>query len=484
MALLQALLAMLGRSAGKVLNAIFGWAVRALFGSTSGAEFTLLSGLVATAAMWPLLLVGIGAPRVTAFLLAFVPISQAISSATIRIVWIALALFVPALVGLVMAMKAPPGAPRESVIVRAARGYPITVGIAAAFLIAFATVPVLRLRSAIRKHAEAHVPLITTGEGYASAAARIQQILAAHGFEVARRPPAFWMRAPTAILRRLGGDALEPYAPERIAYLAGPGIEAVLHPSSLLLRGPERTITVAHGLIVEGLTATDAYQTTDGAAQDVERQIRSVWTRLRDAPFEHTGSPWLLARQREIADEIARLDVAYDEWQVVYRQALQLARALRGEPQLLAATQEDAMARPDELDRSRARGPGTTRSLPTPQLIGEIASKATLLVSKEVDLLRQESREDLRSELSMIKGFAAAAVAGITALNLALTAAVFAIASSYASAAYAALGLAGIALVCTVAAAAIAWRKHVHEPLDRTRKTVKEDVQWAKEQMA
>jgi len=43
MAILQALFAAIGRSAGKVLNTIFGWAVIALFGRTQ-REQTLLSG--------------------------------------------------------------------------------------------------------------------------------------------------------------------------------------------------------------------------------------------------------------------------------------------------------------------------------------------------------------------------------------------------------------------------------------------------------
>ena len=58
MAILQALISYLSRSAGKALNAIFGWAVVALFGQTSQKEQTVLSAVVAAAAAWPLLLLG------------------------------------------------------------------------------------------------------------------------------------------------------------------------------------------------------------------------------------------------------------------------------------------------------------------------------------------------------------------------------------------------------------------------------------------
>jgi hypothetical protein len=76
MAVLQALFAFIGRSAGRILNAIFGWAVRALFGSTSGREQMVLTGVVPMAASWPLLLIGVAAPRAAAFVLAFVPVRK------------------------------------------------------------------------------------------------------------------------------------------------------------------------------------------------------------------------------------------------------------------------------------------------------------------------------------------------------------------------------------------------------------------------
>src|SRR6185369_7069554 len=103
MALLQAIISLISRSAGKILNAIFGWAVVALFGRTSPRQQTMLSRLVAAAALWPLLLVGIVLPRVATLVLAFVPLSHRVPSWIIRVVWLALALAVPLAVGSVVA---------------------------------------------------------------------------------------------------------------------------------------------------------------------------------------------------------------------------------------------------------------------------------------------------------------------------------------------------------------------------------------------
>lgn len=113
-AILQALFALVSKSAGKVLNAIFGWAVRALFGQTTSREQTFLSAVVGAAVAWPLLLVGLIAPKVAAAVLAFVPIPHWIPSWVVRLVWLGLAVIVPLVVGLAVASKAPPRTPPES----------------------------------------------------------------------------------------------------------------------------------------------------------------------------------------------------------------------------------------------------------------------------------------------------------------------------------------------------------------------------------
>src|SRR5512135_3745833 len=88
MAILQAILTMISRSAGKILNAVFGWAVRALFGQPSPKEQPFLTGVVAAAAAWPVLLLGVAFPRIAALLLAFVPFHNRAPAWLIRVIWL------------------------------------------------------------------------------------------------------------------------------------------------------------------------------------------------------------------------------------------------------------------------------------------------------------------------------------------------------------------------------------------------------------
>jgi hypothetical protein len=364
MAIIQAAFALISRSLGRILSALFGWAVVALFGHTDAREKIWLSALVGAAAAWPILVLGVIWPRVATFVLSFVPLPSSVPTWSVRLVWIVLAASVPFALGIALATRSraaaaplpgtPPGAPtsplRESRLRRLLRGFPITVAIAAAFWIVFVTVPALRVVALIRRLVDVQVPLVTGNRAYDVVAAEVASTLDRHGFEIQAAEPGFWVTAPSRILLTLGGPSFREYVPEKPAHYRGPGLEVFLYPNGLLLRGSEQQTAWAHGVVVEALADAPAYQTFDPAAQDIERQIRSVWEVFRQNPAAHRGSARLEARLDEIARDIRRLPVPYDEWQIVYRQALQLDRALRGVPQLL-----DGAIRDDGAGRNGSR---------------------------------------------------------------------------------------------------------------------------------
>jgi hypothetical protein len=344
MVIVQTILSLLSKLTGKVLNAIFGWAVIALFGRSSQKQQTLLTGLVGAAAAWPLLLLGIAAPKIAALVIAFVPYSKHIPALVLRIIWITLAVAVPIAVGLVVASKAPPGSPRESFAMRVARGFPITVGIAGAFLLMFVVVPLLRLASMARGRQDEHVPMLTTGAGYSTVAAMIDETLQRHGLDAKRAPPAWWLMAPARILGFFGGRSLRGFMPTDLAYWLGPGLELALYPSDLLIRGAKAKAAWAHGVLAEELTRGPGLQTLDLNAQKVEQKIRSLWAAVDQDPNRARDTRGLHDRYVAIAAELGKIAVPYDDWQVLYRETVQLGRALEGEPQLLELALIDGQA--------------------------------------------------------------------------------------------------------------------------------------------
>jgi hypothetical protein len=335
MAILQALLTLISRSAGKILNAVFGWAVRALFGQPSPKEQPFLTGVVAVAAAWPVLLLGVALPKVAALLIAFVPFHNRVPAWVIRLVWLALALFVLVAVGLVVASKAPAGAVRESFWMRVARGWPITIGLAAAFLVMFVTVPGLKIASLLRGYKQEQVPLVTHSSYYHDIAALVCATLDRHGYNLVAATPGWWIWVPTKILRVMGGNAFRGYVPDRLEYFRDGPLEAALYPNGLLLRGPKTKVTRAHGLVSEALSHSEALQTMEPDAQAIEKRIHSLWELFDRDPIGSVGAEPLTDAVAVLARNLSESDVSFEDWQVLYRELLQLEREIRGLPPLI-----------------------------------------------------------------------------------------------------------------------------------------------------
>jgi hypothetical protein len=483
MALLQALFSLLSRSLGKILNSIFGWAVVALFGQTTPAQKTLLSGLVGLAALWPLLLLGVAFPHVGTAVLAFVPRAAQGPGWVMRLIWIGLAIVVPLLLGLVVASKAPPGTPAEPFVKRALRGYPITLALAAAFVLTFVSVPVLRLSAILKRRKDEHVPLVTSADGYDDVAARIDAVLQRQHIDAARAEPPWWLAGPSRILLKLGGRAFRGFIPQDLAYWNGPVLEVALYPSDLLLRGAPRLTAFTHGVVTEDLARSAALQTFDPAAQELEQQLRRVWRIYEENPAAHRRSPALLRRLDDLTDRLGTIDVPYEEWSILYRQLGQLSRAIDGQQQLLAKGRD--MAADDKVKvpgEARVDAPRDVSGMSSPKLVMEVTREALTLIRSEMDLAKVELKEDLRGEIAAAKQLSVAAVAALSMLNLLLVAAAFGLARVMPDWA-AALVVAAVMAVVAGVAGAVGW-KHVKVPLARTRKSLEEDVRWVKERTA
>jgi hypothetical protein len=223
------------------------------------------------------------------------------------------------------------------------------------------------------------------------------------------------------------------------------------------------------------------FQTVSSNAQEIERQIQRVWAAYRFNPSVHENASPLLARFDEIALEIARRPLSFDGWHVIHRQMPQLGRAPGGRRQIFEVTlpKENFMA----STTFHAPIDPETQSLSTRQLLTRLLETVSLLVTKEVELARAEIRADVKAELSMVAMLIAAGVVAVFAVNMLLVSAVFAL-TVWMPGWLAALAIAGLLLAIGGVLALVGWQRRVSAPLAVTRKTVKEDVQWAKERLA
>lgn len=484
MAIVQALVAFIGRSLGKILGALFDWAVIAIFGYASGTEKTFLAALLAAAGAWPLLLFGIAAPKVAAFVLAFVPVPAWVPPSVIRWIWVGLTLAVPLAVGAAMAARQPADQPRRSWPARLLRGFPITAGLSGALLITLVTVPVLRLVSAVRRRKDVQAPIVTDATSYREVARRVVTILGEHGRPVRRVRPPWWLTAPLRILAGVDHDAFQSRIPSDLAYFEGSDVVLALYPSGLLIRGRPDALALAQGLVVEGVSDLEVWQTSDPRAQDIERRIARFWRAA-----QATGRPDPTAGEslHEIVRAIEKLPAEYDDWQIVYRKALQLGRVLDGQPQLLAGLihagpghkEETTMPRHDH----RARQNGSDHAPSTPHLIGAIGNQLLELARTEVDLVRAELASDARSGIRTLVGLGVAVAAALTGLNLLLVALVLAL-TTIIPGWLAAVIVATVVFGAGAIAGCVGWMQRPRSPLTLTRKSLKEDWEWLKAQLA
>ena len=123
------------------------------------------------------------------------------------------------------------------------------------------------------------------------------------------------------------------------------------------------------------------------------------------------------------------------------------------------------------------------RSASTRELLSRLVQDTTELVEEAGPIARSEIERDLRSEIAMAKGIGVAAVCMLLRTQPAARGARL---RAHRADARLGSGPAGSGR-CPGGrrgSRVVGWEYRVTRPLERTRRTLKEDVQWAKEQAA
>lgn len=157
-----------------------------------------------------------------------------------------------------------------------------------------------------------------------------------------------------------------------------------------------------------------------------------------------------------------------------------MSRALDGKPQLLAGLthKEETMQRYEERGRINGKNGGPT----TRALVGEIGSQLVQLAQTEVELARAELASDVRAGRRAMAGLGVATVAALAGLTLLLVAVVLALATLMPGW-LAALIVAAVVFGVGATAGYVGWKHRPRSPLALTRKSLKEDWEWLKEQV-
>ena len=139
----------------------------------------------------------------------------------------------------------------------------------------------------------------------------------------------------------------------------------------------------------------------------------------------------------------------------------------------------------DRLPQPAMRVPGAPvrpSDVPTAELVEQLVARASRLARKEVELAKVELQKNVQAELSAAKGLGVASICALTAFNLLCVAVALLLARWMPAWGGAVLVAAMVMFVGTIAGI-WGWRQRVRAPLEATRRTLQEDLRWAKERI-
>jgi len=320
MAILAPLIAFFGRFVGKLLNMAFGWASTLLFGRVPQSKQLLLSGISLAAIAWVAALIGVIVPDLGTFLLAFVPRPSWVQEGWLRLFMLILALILPLLIGVAgLVLLDPADRPRGMGRVGSVlRGYPYAAVLALVLLTMLLVAPIRKVRSILKGWTDEHIPVVVQPGGYERVATDIEAALDSAGLEIARGRAPLVLELPSRLLAAVGGSSVRRLVPDRLFVLKNKRLEVTLHPSDLAISGKREDAARARAAIATRVTFTAAYMTTAEESQQVEDVLLAIAEDRAPA-----------GAMSAVDDRLARLTIPHDEWEVLYRQRLQVERDLR-----------------------------------------------------------------------------------------------------------------------------------------------------------
>jgi hypothetical protein len=332
MAILAALFAFGSRFVGKILTTALGWASTMLFGRVPASRQYLLLGITFGSVIWIVLLVGVLLPDVGTFLLVFIPKQDFVPESTVRLIMLIGALVAPAVIGGITLLLSGTGKRTAGdVLTAVVRGYPLTA-LLAVLLVFLAGLAIARkVVSLARGWTDAHVPLVVLPGRYDDVAADLDAAVTQAGLDVEPRLAPAYLAMPARWLATVAGTSAASLVPDRMIRLQGRDLDILIYSMDLLVSGKPKAVARARAAMASRLTTSAAHLTVSAEAQAIEDRLAALAGRT-DKGADNAPRPFdddTAAAFEELDNQLATIQVPYEEWEVLYRQRLQVERDLR-----------------------------------------------------------------------------------------------------------------------------------------------------------
>ena len=324
MAILATLFGLVGRFTGKLLTMSLGWASLLLFGRVPKDREVFLAAITFGSVIWVVLIVGVALPAAGVFLLSFAPIPDWVDDGLVRLAMLAAVVVLPpvlslATLKLLRAQDRPKGI--GPMLLHLARGYPLTAGLALLLVFLGIIGLVRKVRSLARRWTDTHIPIVVKPGGYEQLAADLDRAISDAGVEIAPKTAPAVMVVPGRLLATVAGTSVRGLVPDRLVRLVGKDVEVLIYPSDVAISGKQQTTARVQAALASRLTTAEAWLTMSADAQRIEDRLGHV---ARDRPDGAQRAEALAS----IDEQLATKELPYDEWEVLYRQRLQVERDL------------------------------------------------------------------------------------------------------------------------------------------------------------
>jgi hypothetical protein len=217
------------------------------------------------------------------------------------------------------------------------------------------------------------------------------------------------MSTPARLLAAVAGKDSAVLVPDRMVQLHGPSIDILIYPMDLLIAGKPQEVARARAAMASRLTTTAAHLTTSAEAQAIEDRIaalgRGTEADAEERPrFDDAAEVELAA----LDEALASLEIPYDEWEVLYRERLQVERDLRAASMAYETAGADgpegptatAAAAVSALGRWLRSGAGAVLEAATDERTGELLDRVAgpdwRLAARAASMASGAAREVLR----------------------------------------------------------------------------------------
>ena len=138
------------------------------------------------------------------------------------------------------------------------------------------------------------------------------------------------MSMPAKWLAAVAGRTSSSLVPDRMLRLRGKDLDILIYPMDILISGKSEDVTRARAAMASRLTTSAAHLTVTAEAQAIEDRLTALAEGTPDEPDRAPRFDEAAAAEFASIDEaLATIRIPYEEWEVLYRQRLQVERDLR-----------------------------------------------------------------------------------------------------------------------------------------------------------